>query len=60
MIGDHLLSKAFVASSDRSTADWLDSISNLSLLAASRAKSSVFGATPTSEFTPLFSAAVLT
>ncbi len=46
-----------MASCDRSTADWLHPIS---LLGASSAKSSVFGATPTSEFTPLFSAAILT
>jgi hypothetical protein len=35
----------------------LDSISNISLVAASCTKSAVFGATPISELTPVFSAA---
>src|SRR3954467_4041107 len=39
----------------RSCASWLDWISNMSLIAASFTKSAVVGATPRTEFTPVFS-----
>src|SRR3954469_24554338 len=45
----------FSAAFPRSCASWLDWISNMSLIAASFTKSAVVGATPKTEFTPVFS-----
>jgi hypothetical protein len=55
MIGDHLLGKGLVASSERAIASSLDWISNMSLMATSEMKSAVDGLTPNAEFTPIFS-----
>jgi hypothetical protein len=55
MIGDHLIGESLVALYERSTASWLDLISNISLTATQVTKSAVVGETPTAEFTPVFS-----